>query len=356
MTISDVAYLGANSPKRAARIELLQAQKLETVETPGAQVTVLDGTDMDDATLDAALAEVDRDTSAVLVLFTLAHGISFRDRREALLKAGAQDVMAATASDDEFLTRVRALIHLSRAPRLLVVEDEDEIGDWVEKLLTTAGMEVSRARNLAEAEARFEAGPVDALIVDRQLPDGDGLDMVARIRDHGIRTPALLLSALASIEDRIRGLQDARADDYICKPVHDDELIARVHVLLRPRITDDILVFGPLEVNRRDRIIRWRGDRISLRRKEGEMLIYLAERAGLPIPQRMIYLDVWEKVFMDFGSNPVTAARHRLVRDIKAFLKERGEVYPEFIETRDDAYVFQPDMLLRLPDRDPAGA
>ena len=52
----------------------------------------------------------------------------------------------------------------------------------------------------------------------------------------------------------------------------------------------------------------------------------------------------------------MTAARHRLVRDIKAFLKERGEVYPEFIETKDDAYVFQPDMLLRLPDRDPAGA
>ncbi len=356
MTISDVAYLGANSPKRAARIELLETHKLSTSETPGAQVTVLDGTKLGDAELDTLLAETGVEDTAVLVLFTLSHGISFRDRREALIKAGARDVMAAEASDDEFLTRVRALIHLSRPPRLLVVEDEDEIGDWVEKLLTDAGMEVSRARNLAEAEARFEAGPVDALIVDRKLPDGDGLEMVARLRDHGIRTPALLLSALASIEDRIRGLQDARADDYICKPVHEDELLARVHVLLRPRTTEDILVFGPLEVNRRDRIIRWRGDRISLRRKEGEMLIYLAERAGLPIPQRMIYLDVWEKVFMDFGSTPVTAARHRLVRDIKAFLKERGEAYPEFVETKDDAYVFQPDLLLRLPDRNEAGA
>ena len=356
MTMADVTYLGAESEERSSRLTLLEAQKLKITTGSEAHVTILDGAALTDAALDSALAVIDSERSAVLVIFKLQHGTTFRGRRDALIAAGARDVMSETAQDDEFLTRVRALIHLSRPPRLLVVEDEDEIGDWVVKLLSDDGMDVSRAATLAEAEAQFQTGPIDALIVDRMLPDGDGLDMVARLRAHEIRTPALLLSAMTTIEDRIKGLEDARADDYICKPVHDDELRARVRVLLRPRTTEDILVFGPLEVNRRDRVIRWRGDRISLRRKECDMLIYLAERAGLPIPQRMIYLDVWEKVFMDFGSNPVIAARHRLVKEIKTFLKERGEEFLEFIETEEDAYVFRPDMLLRLPGRDAAGA
>ena len=79
------------------------------------------------------------------------------------------------------------------------------------------------------------------------------------------------------------------------------------------------------------------------------MLIYLAEREGLPIPKRMIYADVWDKVFMDIGSNPVAAARHRLVRDLKAFLDARGETYPDFIATDADAYSFRSEPLLRLP-------
>ena len=158
-----------------------------------------------------------------------------------------------------------------------------------------------------------------------------------------------------NIEDRLKGLEEARANDYICKPVHADELRARVRVLLRPLVSDETLVFGPLEIGRKDRIVKWRGDRIELRRKECEMLIYLAERAGLPIPQRMIYLDVWGKVFMEIGSNPITAARHRMVRDIKAFLKVRGEDYPEFIGTDADAYVLLPDQLLQLPHQSSQG-
>ncbi|MCV6592372.1 MAG: response regulator transcription factor [Silicimonas sp.] len=356
MTQSDVTYIGDQAPGAAARMAALGAQRLSLGAGPDARVTVLDGSDLGDAALDAQLAAIDSGRTAVLVLFTLSHGISFRARREALLAAGARDVMAAKAPEDEFLTRVRALLHLSRPPRVLIVEDEDEIGVWAVQVLGEAGMDVTRATSLAEAEALFEAGPIDALVVDRGLPDGDGLDLVARLRGNGIRTPALVLSALTTIESRLQGLRDAGADDYICKPVHADELVVRVQMLLRPKITDEVLVFGPLEVNRADRVVRWRGDRITLRPKEVGMLIYLAERDGLPIPQRMIYLDVWEKTYMEEGSNPVTSARHRLGTVLKAFLKERGEAYEEFIATVDDGYVFQPEVLLRLPEGDAAGA
>ncbi|MEM1232634.1 MAG: response regulator transcription factor [Pseudomonadota bacterium] len=343
--MQDVTYLGAESAEAARRVSAIEGQKLTVSREPGGTVTVVDGTDLDDAALNALM----EGQSGVLALFRLAPRVTFRDRRAELIAAGASDVMEAGASDDEFLTRLRALLHLSKPPHVLVVEDEDKIGDWAVSVLEEAGMTASRAATLAAAEDAFAAGPIDALVMDRQLPDGDGLDMVARLRASGIRTPSLIFTALNTLEDRLKGLEEANADDYICKPVHADELRARVRLLLRPRITESTLFFGPLEVNRKDRLLRWRGERLEIRRREGEMLIYLAERAGLPIPQRMIYLDVWGKTFMDVGSNPVTAARHRLVREIKSILKARGEEYPEFIATEGDAYLFSPDPLLKMP-------
>lgn len=349
MNMNDVLYLDGIPEKKAERIEVLTAQKLVVANDGAATVTVLDTETLSDAEADERLIQVVRAQSRVLVLFSLSHGVSFRNRRDALMTLGASDVMSASGGDDEFLTRVQALRLQAQPPRILVVEDEEEIGDWAIDVLRDAGMDATRVRTLAEAQARFEAGPVDALIVDRGLPDGDGLTFISRLRDLGIRIPALLFTALDSIEERIRGLETARADDYICKPVHEGELRARVQVLLRPLISEETLVFGPLQINRKDRIVRWRGQRVELRPKECEMLIYLAEREGLPIPKRMIYLDVWQKTFMDVGSNPVTAARHRLVRDFKAALSDRSEDYPEFIGTDGDAYVFLSEALLRIP-------
>lgn len=345
----DIKYLDNGSERSASRIALLEAQKLTVGTTEAGTVTVLDAEKLSDIETNARVENLNDSGSRLLVLFSLSHGVSFRERRDQLLSLGAHDVMSATGVDDEFLTRVRALKHQSQPPSILIVEDEDDVGNWAVDVLTEAGMDVERVANLTEAQSRFEAGPLDALVVDRMLPDGDGLNFIAQLRDLGIRIPALLFTALNSVEDRIHGLEVARADDYICKPVHEDELRVRVQVLLRPLVSDENMVFGPLEINRKDRLVRWRGDRVDLRPKECEMLIYLAERHGLPIPKRMIYLDVWQKTYMDVGSNPVTAARHRLVRDFKSALAARSETYPEFLGTDGDAYVFQAESLLQLP-------
>lgn len=349
MKTIDVLYLDGIPDKKAHRTAVLTAQKLIVANDGDATVTVLDAETLSDDEADQRLVQVAQHHARILVLFSLSHGVSFRARRDALIALGASDVMSADGGDDEFLTRVQALRLQAQPPRILVVEDEEDIGDWAIDVLRDAGMDATRVRTLQEAQARFESGPVDALIVDRGLPDGDGLTFISRLRDLGIRIPALLFTALDSIEERIRGLETARADDYICKPVHEGELRARVQVLLRPLVSDETMVFGPLEISRKDRIVRWRGQRVELRPKECEMLIYLAERDGLPIPKRMIYLDVWQKTFMDVGSNPVTAARHRLVRDFKSALGARGETYPDFIGTDGDAYVFQSEALLRIP-------
>lgn len=349
MTPIDVTYLDNGSERSPSRIALLKTQKLTVATAESGTVTVLDAEKLSDEDTDARVESLSGSGSRILVLFSLSHGVSFRARRDQLVSLGAHDVMSATGVDDEFLTRVRALKHQSQPPRILIIENEDDVGDWAVDVLSEAGMDVERVVNLNDAQARFEAGPLDALVVDRMLPDGDGLNFIAQLRDLGIRIPALLFTALNSIEDRIEGLEVARADDYICKPVHEDELRVRVQVLLRPLVSDENMVFGPLEINRKDRLVRWRGDRVDLRPKECEMLIYLAERHGLPIPKRMIYLDVWQKTYMDVGSNPVTAARHRLVRDFKSAMLERGETYPEFLGTDGDAYVFQAESLLQLP-------
>jgi DNA-binding response OmpR family regulator len=153
---------------------------------------------------------------------------------------------------------------------------------------------------------------------------------------------------MTDIADRVDGLDRAGANDYLCKPAHTDELRARVRVLLRPRQSDDQLIFGPLELSRKDRVVRWRGERVEMRPRETDVLIYLAERSGLWIPQQMLYLDIWEKVYMEIGSNPVAATKHRLVVNLRKFAEARGEALPEFIASGGNTYAFLPEPLLQL--------
>ncbi|MGC9420561.1 MAG: response regulator transcription factor [Rhodovulum sp.] len=319
----------------------------------GLSALVVDLSELSAAEADARLAGLTRGKVPVLALFALGHGEVFRVRRDALIAAGAADVILRDDSADDLVIRVQALCRINDRPRILVIDDEADIRTWVARELNAIGMEVIAQGTLAEGRAAFRAGPVDALIVDRQLPDGDGLDFVAGLRAARIATPAILYTAMTDVADRVRGLEEAGADDYLCKPAHADELRARVRLVLRPRQTEDQLVFGPLELARRDRIVRWRADRVEMRPRETEMLIYLAERNGLPIPQKMLYLDIWEKVYMEPGSNPVSATKFRLVNALRKFAEARGETLPEFIETTGNCYTFRPEPLL---GHDGAGA
>ena len=354
--MSDCVYMGPDTVQAKDRVAILQQHQIdvETVDGAGAPpetapVVVLDCTAMTTDELNETVSNLAVQGTRLLVIFRLAHGASFREQREEIIALGADDVMEASAPPADLLVRTRALMLGARPPFVLVIEDNEKTGPWAVDELSRAGMEALCVNNLSEGRKCFETRTVDVLVVDRNLPDGDGLEFVALLRRNGIRTPALLFTALDAVSDRIRGLSEAGADDYICKPVHGDELCARVQVLLRPLNVDETLFFGPLELGRRDRIARWRGDRVELRPKECDMLIYLAEREGLSIPKRMIFADVWGKVFMDVGSNPVTAARHRLVRDLKTFVESRGEDFPEFIATDGDSYCFRAPPLLRLP-------
>lgn len=349
-----VIYNDLGAKGAARRMAALTEAGYALAPGEGAAVQLIDGAEASAEALDTAVTAA-RGGGPILAVFSLTAGTNFRDRSEALTALGAADVMQASSDTAELVTRVEALAIAHQPPRILIVEDIDKIAAWMAEELAIAGMETLHAATLADGRAAFEATPVDMLIVDRGLPDGDGLDLVRALRRTGIQTPVLVYTALDDIDKRIEGLEDAGADDYLIKPVHADELRARVRVALRPKRTQNRLSFGPLDLDRRDRVIRWRGARIDMRKRESEMLIYLGERAGLAIPRRMIYLDVWQKVHMDPDSDPVAAAKHRMMRELKAALAARDEALPDFLETKSNAYRFRPEPLLRLGDDGGAG-
>ncbi len=118
--------------------------------------------------------------------------------------------------------------------QILLIEDDAVTADEIRLELAAAGHGVTHRATLGEAAAVARAGGIDLMIVDRQLPDGEGLALIETLRGEGRRTPALVLSALGSLDDRVRGLR-AGGDDYLPKPFALVELIARVEALLRRR-------------------------------------------------------------------------------------------------------------------------
>ncbi|NMN01135.1 two-component response regulator [Bifidobacterium sp. DSM 109958] len=116
-------------------------------------------------------------------------------------------------------------------PRVLLVEDDPNLGAMLAEMLG-ADYRVDWAASLADARKRWHEGPHDAMIVDRRLPDGDGLDLIRTLRGAGVTTPALVLTALGEVDDIVAGL-DGGANDYLTKPFHFAELSARLRSLLR---------------------------------------------------------------------------------------------------------------------------
>lgn len=116
--------------------------------------------------------------------------------------------------------------------RLLLIEDNDRLSEFLEKGLSDAGFAVDRAGTYAEAAASIDASGFDAVILDLGLPDGDGLTLLKERRAAGNRTPVLILTARDGLSDRVSGL-NAGADDYLAKPFAMEELVARVKALLR---------------------------------------------------------------------------------------------------------------------------
>ena len=204
--------------------------------------------------------------------------------------------------------------------RVLVVEDDPDIAGFVSKGLTEAGYTVDVASDGEEGLDRaLRNPPYDALVVDVMLPRVDGLRLIARVRERGIRSPVLILSAKRSVDERVQGLHSG-GDDYLTKPFAMAELVARVQALIR-RATGaqsaTRLTAGELTIDLLTRKVRRGERRIELRPREFTLLEYLARHPGRVISKSMILSQIWNYNF-DPGTNVVDVLVHRLRQKIDA--------------------------------------
>ena len=199
---------------------------------------------------------------------------------------------------------------------ILLIEDDTGTANEIVLELAASGYIVTHRTQATEGLAAAQDDDVDLLIVDRQLPDGEGLDLIAKLRTNGRRTPALVLSALGSLDDRVRGLR-VGGDDYLPKPFALVELVARVEALLRrPNETRDTrLIVGPLDLDLFAGTASRAGRALELLPRELKLLDYLVRRPGRIVTRSMLLQDVWGYTF-EPNSNVVDVHMGRLRRKI----------------------------------------
>ncbi|MGW2250758.1 response regulator transcription factor [Kitasatospora sp. NPDC001660] len=186
---------------------------------------------------------------------------------------------------------------------VLVVDDDNTIRRSLERGLRLGGFTVRTADGGQAALRLVATEPPDVLVLDVSMPDVDGTEVCRRLRDQGIDTPVLMLSALDELADRVAGLQ-AGADDYLVKPFALEELVLRLHALLRRRPQagaygrpgvpgGEVLRVGPLEIEPAAREVRRDGQPLRLTRREFELLEHLARNAGLVLTRDQLLDRVW---------------------------------------------------------------
>jgi two-component system OmpR family response regulator len=183
--------------------------------------------------------------------------------------------------------------------RILVIEDDAEMAEEIRGDLADRGYAVTHAADGLEGETEAQAGRFDLLIVDLMLPGLDGISVIEHLREQGVQTPVLVLSALGAVNDRVRGLR-AGGDDYLTKPFALAELAARVEALLRRPVETraTVLHCGQLELDLIDRTARRGARAIELSPREFKLLEYLIRRPGQVVTRDMLLEDVWHYRFV----------------------------------------------------------
>jgi two-component system OmpR family response regulator len=222
---------------------------------------------------------------------------------------------------------------------LLLIEDDNEAARFMVKGLRESGYSVDHAADGREGLFRATEGQFDLVVTDRMLPHIDGLAIIELMRRKGLTTPVLVLSALGSVDDRVKGLK-AGGDDYLTKPFAFAELLARIEALLRRRSSAPQatrLKVEDLEFDLLARRVRRAGREIELTARELKLLEFLMRRAGQVVTRTMLLEGVWDLHF-DPQSNLIDVHISRLRQAI-----DRGSDHPLIHTVRGSGYVLRSD-------------
>ncbi len=224
-----------------------------------------------------------------------------------------------------------------RSVHILLIEDDTEAATFLVKGLRESGHAVDHAADGREGLFRATEGQFDLVVTDRMLPHIDGLAIIQLMRQKGITTPVLVLSALGSVDDRVRGLK-AGGDDYLTKPFAFAELLARIEALSRRRSSvpeTTKLRVADLELDLLARSVTRGGRDIDLTARELKLLEFLMRRAGQVVTRTMLLEGVWDLHF-DPQSNLIDVHISRLRQAI-----DRGSDRPLIHTVRGSGYVLR---------------
>ena len=194
--------------------------------------------------------------------------------------------------------------------KVLLVEDDLKLARFLRRLLAEEGYTVDLCTGGEDCLAQAGSGLYSLVILDWMLPDRDGLSVCRELRQKGVLTPILMLTARGDLKERVLGLKTG-ADDYLVKPFELDELLARMFALIRRTAAFGRLRIGELELDRMRHSALVKGRAIELTGREHAFLLYLAHQAGKPVPRSELLSNIWE-LHIDPGTNLVDVLVSRL--------------------------------------------
>ncbi len=203
--------------------------------------------------------------------------------------------------------------------KILLVEDDENLAQFLSSRLINIEQHVVVASSCQQAYEISHTEHFDIYILDRMLPDGDSFDWLKRKRDDNDHTPAIFLTALNSVADKVTGL--SAADDYLAKPFEFDELWARVQALSRrqPMPADAHLYFGPLTIDRLNHSASIQQTALKLKPKEFALLDYFVQKSDTIVTRKMLLQAVW-----GFEFDPTTNIVETYISRLRQCLKENG--------------------------------
>ncbi|EIC28112.1 response regulator transcription factor [Methylomicrobium album] len=196
--------------------------------------------------------------------------------------------------------------------RILVVEDEQTLSEQIQRFLADKGFAVDKAHNGRDGLFMVREYPVDAAIIDLGLPDFSGIELIRRLRKDKVTVPILILTARSRWQEKVEGLE-AGADDYLVKPFHYEELLARINALLRRSVgrAHPVLTHGNIELDTVAQEVSVDGVKLELTAYEYKVLEYLMFRKGELISKTVLTQHIYDEDF-DRDSNVIEVFIGRL--------------------------------------------